>query len=141
MRRPPPRSTLTDTLFPYSTLFRSIVYARDGSTAGIGAGQMNRRDSSRIAAMKAAEAAEKYGWAQSRTVGSAIASAAFFPFADGLLAAAEAGATAAIQPGGSIRDDEVIEAANQAGRAMVLRGMRHLRHYIPGLGRIKHLAV
>ena len=78
--------------------------------------------------MKAAEAAEKFGWAQSRTVGSAVASDAFFPFADGLLAAAEAGATAIIQPGGSIRDEDVIKAADEAGLAMVFTGMRHFRH-------------
>jgi phosphoribosylaminoimidazolecarboxamide formyltransferase/IMP cyclohydrolase len=78
--------------------------------------------------MKADEAAEKYGWAASRAVGSAVASDAFFPFADGLLAAAEAGATAIIQPGGSIRDDEVIAAADEAGLAMVFTGMRHFRH-------------
>ena len=78
--------------------------------------------------MKAAEAAQTYGWAASRTVGSAVASDAFFPFADGLLAAAEAGATAVIQPGGSIRDVEVIAAADQAGLAMVFTGMRHFRH-------------
>ena len=89
---------------------------------------MNRRDSSRIAAIKAAEAAEKYGWAEPRTVGSAVASDAFFPFADGLLAAAEAGATAIIQPGGSMRDQEVIDAANEAGLAMVFTGMRPFRH-------------
>jgi phosphoribosylaminoimidazolecarboxamide formyltransferase/IMP cyclohydrolase len=89
---------------------------------------MNRRDSSRIAAMKAAEAAEKFGWTSSRTVGSAVASDAFFPFADGLLAAAEAGATAIIQPGGSIRDEEVIAAADEKGLAMVFTGMRHFRH-------------
>jgi phosphoribosylaminoimidazolecarboxamide formyltransferase / IMP cyclohydrolase len=106
----------------------AIVYAKDGATAGIGAGQMNRRDSARIAAIKAREAAEAYGWAQARTVGSAVASDAFFPFADGLLAAAEAGATAVIQPGGSMRDDEVIAAANEAGLAMVFTGMRHFRH-------------
>ena len=106
----------------------AIVYAKDGVTAGIGAGQMNRRDSSRIAAMKAAEAAETYGWAKPRTVGSAVASDAFFPFPDGLLAAAEAGATAVIQPGGSIRDDAVIAAADEAGLAMVFTGMRHFRH-------------
>ena len=89
---------------------------------------MNRRDSARIAALKAAEAAETYGWAGPRTQGSAVASDAFFPFADGLLAAAEAGATAVIQPGGSMRDDEVIAAADAAGLAMVFTGMRHFRH-------------
>ena len=106
----------------------AIVYAKDGATAGIGAGQMNRRDSSRIAAAKAAEAAETHGWDAPRTRGSAVASDAFFPFADGLLAAAEAGATCVIQPGGSIRDDEVIAAADAQGLAMVFTGMRHFRH-------------
>ena len=106
----------------------AIVYAKDGVTAGIGAGQMNRRDSARIAAIRAKEAAEANGWPEPRTVGSAVASDAFFPFADGLLAAAEAGATAVIQPGGSIRDDEVIAAADEAGLAMLFTGMRHFRH-------------
>ena len=130
--REPTQQELKDCLFAWTVArhvkSNAIVYARDGATAGIGAGQMNRRDSSRIAAMKAAEAAEKYGWAQSRAVGSAVASDAFFPFADGLLAAAEAGATAVIQPGGSIRDEEVIAAADEAGLAMVFTGMRHFRH-------------
>ncbi len=106
----------------------AIVYAKDGATAGIGAGQMNRLESARIAAWKAKDAAEKAGWAQPRTIGSAVASDAFFPFADGLLAAVEAGATAVIQPGGSIRDDEVIAAADDAGLAMLFTGMRHFRH-------------
>jgi phosphoribosylaminoimidazolecarboxamide formyltransferase / IMP cyclohydrolase len=106
----------------------AIVYAKGGSTAGIGAGQMNRLESARIAAWKAKDAAEKAGWKEPRTIGSAVASDAFFPFADGLLAAVEAGATAVIQPGGSIRDDEVIAAANKAGLAMVFTGMRHFRH-------------
>ena len=131
-KRAPSEQELKDCLFAWTVArhvkSNAIVYARDGVTAGIGAGQMNRRDSSRIAAMKAAEAAAKFGWAQSRTVGSAVASDAFFPFADGLLAAAEAGATAVIQPGGSIRDDEVIAAADAAGLAMVFTGMRHFRH-------------
>ena len=131
-KRAPSEQELKDCLFAWTVArhvkSNAIVYARDGVTAGIGAGQMNRRDSSRIAAMKAAEAAAKFGWAQSRTVGSAVASDAFFPFADGLLAAAEAGATAIIQPGGSIRDDEVIAAADEAGLAMVFTGMRHFRH-------------
>ncbi|MHA6332292.1 bifunctional phosphoribosylaminoimidazolecarboxamide formyltransferase/IMP cyclohydrolase [Qipengyuania sp. CAU 1752] len=130
--RAPTEQELQDCLFAWTVArhvkSNAIVYAKDGATAGIGAGQMNRRDSSRIAAMKAAEAAEKYDWAKPRTVGSAVASDAFFPFADGLLAAAEAGATAVIQPGGSIRDEEVIEAANKAGLAMVFTGMRHFRH-------------
>ena len=106
----------------------AIVYAKHGVTAGIGAGQMNRRDSARIAAIRAREAAEANGWAEPRTVGSAVASDAFFPFADGLLAAVEAGATAVIQPGGSIRDEEVIAAADEAGLAMLFTGMRHFRH-------------
>jgi phosphoribosylaminoimidazolecarboxamide formyltransferase / IMP cyclohydrolase len=106
----------------------AIVYAKGGSTAGIGAGQMNRLESARIAAWKAKDAADKAGWNEPRTIGSAVASDAFFPFADGLLAAVEAGATAVIQPGGSIRDDEVIAAANEAGLAMVFTGMRHFRH-------------
>ena len=131
-QRAPTGQELADCLFAWTVAkhvkSNAIVYAKDGVTAGIGAGQMNRRDSSRIAAMKAAEAAEKYGWAHSRTAGSAVASDAFFPFSDGLLAAAEAGATAVIQPGGSIRDDEVIKAADETGLAMVFTGMRHFRH-------------
>ncbi len=106
----------------------AIVYAKDGGTAGIGAGQMNRLESARIAAWKAKDAADKAGWPTPRTIGSAVASDAFFPFADGLLAAVEAGATAVIQPGGSIRDDEVIAAADAAGLAMVFTGVRHFRH-------------
>ncbi len=131
-KRAPTAQELQDCLFAWTVArhvkSNAIVYAKDGITAGIGAGQMNRRDSSRIAALKAAEAAEKFGWTTSRTVGSAVASDAFFPFADGLLAAAEAGATAVIQPGGSIRDAEVIAAADAAGLAMAFTGMRHFRH-------------
>lgn len=106
----------------------TIVYAKDGSTAGIGAGQMSRVDSARIAARKAEDAQKAGEWDQPRTVGSVAASDAFFPFADGLMVVAEAGARAIIQPGGSIRDDEVIAAANEAGLAMVFTGMRHFRH-------------
>ena len=106
----------------------AIVYAKDGATVGIGAGQMSRIDSSRIAAWKAAESGEASGLSQSPAVGSVVASDAFFPFADGLLAAADAGATAVIQPGGSMRDDDVIAAANERGLAMVMTGMRHFRH-------------
>jgi len=131
-KRAPTEQELADCLFAWTVAkhvkSNSIVYARDGATAGIGAGQMNRRDSARIAALKAREAAETYGWAEPRTQGSAVASDAFFPFADGLLAAVEAGASAVIQPGGSIRDDEVIAAADEAGLAMVFTGMRHFRH-------------
>ena len=106
----------------------AIVYAKDLATVGIGAGQMSRVDSSRIAAWKAAEAAKAAGLSESLAKGSVVASDAFFPFADGLLAAAEAGATAIIQPGGSMRDDEVIKAADEAGLAMVFTGHRHFRH-------------
>ncbi len=106
----------------------AIVYARNGATVGIGAGQMSRVDSSRIAAWKAGEAAKALGLADSLAKGSVVASDAFFPFADGLLAAAAAGATAAIQPGGSMRDDEVVRAADEAGLAMVFTGHRHFRH-------------
>ncbi|MGH6846537.1 MAG: bifunctional phosphoribosylaminoimidazolecarboxamide formyltransferase/IMP cyclohydrolase [Methylocella sp.] len=106
----------------------AIVYARGGATVGIGAGQMSRVDSARIAAIKAAEAARAAGLPESLAKGSAVASDAFFPFADGLLAAAEAGATAIIQPGGSVRDAEVIKAADSAGLAMVFTGVRHFRH-------------
>jgi phosphoribosylaminoimidazolecarboxamide formyltransferase/IMP cyclohydrolase len=131
-RRQPTEQEVRDCLFAWTVAkhvkSNAIVYAKEGATAGIGAGQMNRRDSARIAAAKAIEAAETHGWAKPRTVGSAVASDAFFPFADGLLAAAEAGATAVIQPGGSIRDEEVIAAADEAGLAMLFTGMRHFRH-------------
>jgi phosphoribosylaminoimidazolecarboxamide formyltransferase/IMP cyclohydrolase len=131
-RRPPTERELADSLFAWTVAkhvkSNAIVYARDGSTAGIGAGQMNRLESARIAAWKARDAADKAGWSEPRTLGSAVASDAFFPFADGLLAAVEAGATAVIQPGGSIRDEEVIAAADEAGLAMVFTGMRHFRH-------------
>jgi phosphoribosylaminoimidazolecarboxamide formyltransferase/IMP cyclohydrolase len=131
-KRAPTTQELRDCRFAWTVAkhvkSNAIVYVKDGATAGIGAGQMNRRDSARIAAIKAKEAAETYGWAEPRTVGSAVASDAFFPFADGLLAAVEAGATAVIQPGGSMRDEEVIAAADQAGLAMVFTGMRHFRH-------------
>lgn len=130
--RQPTEQELADCLFAWTVAkhvkSNAIVYAKGGSTAGVGAGQMNRLESARIAAWKAKDAAEKAGWAEPRTLGSAVASDAFFPFADGLLAAVEAGATAVIQPGGSIRDEEVIAAANQAGLAMVFTGMRHFRH-------------
>ncbi|MDX8502541.1 bifunctional phosphoribosylaminoimidazolecarboxamide formyltransferase/IMP cyclohydrolase [Mesorhizobium sp. VK4C] len=106
----------------------AIVYAKDGATVGIGAGQMSRVDSSRIAARKALDAAEGAGLAEPLTKGSVVASDAFFPFADGLLSAIEAGATAVIQPGGSMRDDDVIAAADEHGIAMVFTGVRHFRH-------------
>ena len=131
-KRAPSERELADLRFAFKVAkhvkSNAIVYAREGATVGIGAGQMNRRDSSRIAAAKAAEAAEIAGLPQSLAIGSVVASDAFFPFADGLLAAAEAGVTAVIQPGGSLRDDEVIAAADEAGLAMVLTGVRHFRH-------------
>ncbi len=131
-KRQPTEQELIDCRFAWTvakhTKSNAIVYAKDGSTAGIGAGQMNRLESARIAAWKAKDAADKAGWGTPRTIGSAVASDAFFPFADGLLAAVEAGATAVIQPGGSIRDADVIAAADEAGLAMVFTGMRHFRH-------------
>ncbi len=131
-KREPTALELADARFAWTVAkhvkSNAIVYAKDGSTAGIGAGQMNRLESARIAAWKAKDAADKAGWAAPRTIGSSVASDAFFPFADGLLAAVEAGATCVIQPGGSIRDDEVIAAADDAGLAMVFTGMRHFRH-------------
>ncbi|PAX07454.1 bifunctional phosphoribosylaminoimidazolecarboxamide formyltransferase/IMP cyclohydrolase [Sphingomonas lenta] len=131
-KRQPTDRELADCLFAWTVAkhvkSNAIVYAKDGATAGVGAGQMNRLESARIAAWKARDAAEKAAWGSPRTIGSAVASDAFFPFADGLLAAVEAGATAVIQPGGSIRDEEVIAAADEAGLAMVFTGMRHFRH-------------
>ena len=131
-QRQPTADELADCLFAWTVAkhvkSNAIVYARGGATAGIGAGQMNRLESARIAAWKAKDAAEKARWARPRTIGSAVASDAFFPFADGLLAAVEAGATAVIQPGGSIRDAEVIAAADEAGLAMLFTRMRHFRH-------------
>ena len=131
-RRQPSTQELSDLRFAFRVAkhvkSNAIVYVRDGATVGIGAGQMSRVDSSRIAAWKAAEAAKAAGLSESLAKGSVVASDAFFPFADGLLAAAEAGATAIIQPGGSMRDDEVIKAADEAGLAMVFTGHRHFRH-------------
>lgn len=131
-KRAPGDAELRDLLFAFAVAkhvkSNAIVYARDGATVGIGAGQMSRIDSSRIAAWKAAEYAQQAGEAQSRAIGSVVASDAFFPFADGLIAAAEAGVTAVIQPGGSIRDADVIAAAEERNLAMVFTGMRHFRH-------------
>jgi phosphoribosylaminoimidazolecarboxamide formyltransferase/IMP cyclohydrolase len=131
-KRAPSEAEWIDMLFAWTVArhvkSNAIVYAKGGSTAGIGAGQMSRLDSTRIAAQKAKDAAEAAGWPQPRTIGSAVASDAFFPFADGLLAAADAGATAIIQPGGSIRDADVIAAADERGLAMVFTGMRHFKH-------------
>ena len=131
-KRAPTDREIEDLLFAFTVCkhvkSNAIVYAKDGATVGVGAGQMNRRDSSRIAAIRAAESGEIAKLPQSPAIGSVVASDAFFPFPDGLLAAAEAGATAIIQPGGSIRDQAVIDAANEAGLAMVFTGMRHFRH-------------
>ena len=131
-KRAPTAAELADLIFAFRVCkhvkSNAIVYVKNGATVGVGAGQMSRVDSSRIAAWKAAEAAKAAGLPQSLAVGSVVASDAFFPFADGLLAAAEAGATAIIQPGGSMRDDEVIKAADAAGLAMVMTGHRHFRH-------------
>ena len=131
-KRQPSPQEMADLLFAWRIAkhvkSNAIVYVKDQATVGIGAGQMSRLDSSRIAARKSADAAEACGADAPLAEGSVVASDAFFPFADGLMSAAQAGATAIIQPGGSIRDDEVIAAADAAGLAMVMTGMRHFRH-------------
>ncbi|MEM9130644.1 MAG: bifunctional phosphoribosylaminoimidazolecarboxamide formyltransferase/IMP cyclohydrolase, partial [Pseudomonadota bacterium] len=131
-KRAPTDQEMTDLRFAWRVAkhvkSNAIVYVKDGATVGIGAGQMSRVDSCRIAARKAEDMAAELGLDAPLTQGSVVASDAFFPFADGLLTAAEAGATAVIHPGGSMRDDDVIKAADEAGLAMVLTGMRHFRH-------------
>lgn len=131
-KRAPTAQQLEDMKFAFKVAkhvkSNAVIYAKDGQTAGIGAGQMSRVDSARIAALKAEDAAKALGLAEPLTKGSAVASEAFYPFADGLLAAIAAGATAVIQPGGSMRDQEVIDAANEHNVAMVFTGMRHFRH-------------
>ncbi len=131
-KRAPTNAELADLQFAFRVAkhvkSNTIVYAKDCATVGIGAGQMSRVDAARIAARKAQDAASETGLAEPLTKGSVVASDAFFPFADGLLVAIEAGATAVIQPGGSMRDDEVIKAADDAGVAMVFTGVRHFRH-------------
>ncbi len=128
----PTEAQMQDLLFAWTVAkhvkSNAIVYARDGATVGVGAGQMSRLDSALIAARKAERMAEALGLPEPLTRGCAVASDAFFPFPDGLLEAAAAGATCVIQPGGSMRDEEVIAAADEAGLAMVLTGMRHFRH-------------
>ena len=128
----PTEEQMRDLLFAWKVAkhvkSNAIVYVKDGATVGVGAGQMSRVDSALIAAKKAERMADALGLAQPLTIGSAVASDAFFPFADGLMEVAEAGATCVIQPGGSMRDDEVIAAADGAGLAMVFTGMRHFRH-------------
>ncbi|MBD3803818.1 MAG: bifunctional phosphoribosylaminoimidazolecarboxamide formyltransferase/IMP cyclohydrolase [Thioclava sp.] len=130
--RQPSEQELKDLLFAWKVAkhvkSNAIIYVKDGATVGVGAGQMSRVDSTRIAARKAEDMMEACGMAETPTKGSVVASDAFFPFADGLITAAEAGATAIIQPGGSMRDQEVIDAANERGLAMVFTGMRHFRH-------------
>ena len=131
-KRPPTAAELEALRFAFRVAkhvkSNTIVYAKDRATVGIGAGQMSRVDAARIAARKAEDAAKEAGLSEPLTKGSVVASDAFFPFADGLLVAIEAGATAVIQPGGSVRDDEVIKAADDAGIAMVFTGVRHFRH-------------
>ena len=131
-KRQPSEQEMADLLFAWTVAkhvkSNAIIYVKDGATVGVGAGQMSRVDSTRIAARKAQDMAEAMGLPAPLTNGSVVASDAFFPFADGLVTAAEAGATALIQPGGSMRDDEVIAAADEAGLAMVFTGMRHFRH-------------
>ncbi len=131
-KRQPTEQELADLLIAFRvakhTKSNAIIYVKNGATVGVGAGQMSRVDSARIAAIKAADAAKMAGLAEPLTRGSVVASEAFFPFADGLIAAAEAGATAVIQPGGSVRDSEVIAAADERGLAMVFTGVRHFRH-------------
>ena len=130
--REPTEDEVRDMLFAFKVAkhvkSNAIVYAKELATVGIGAGQMSRLDSSRIAARKSQDAAEAIGQSEPLTKGSVVASDAFFPFADGLIAAAEAGVTAVIQPGGSIRDEEVIKAADERGLAMIFTDMRHFRH-------------
>lgn len=131
-KRAPSDAEMKDLMFAFTVCkhvkSNAIIYVKDSATVGVGAGQMSRVNSSRIAAWKAADAARVAGDAESWAIGSVVASDAFFPFADGLIAAADAGATAIIQPGGSMRDDEVIAAADEKGLAMVFTGMRHFRH-------------
>ena len=131
-KRQPSAQEIEDLIFAFRvckhTKSNAIIYAKNGATVGIGAGQMSRVDSARIARRKAEDAAVALNKADPETIGSVCASDAFFPFADGLLQAAQAGATAVIQPGGSVRDDEVIKAADEADLAMVFTGMRHFRH-------------
>lgn len=131
-KRAPTAVELADMKFAFKVAkhvkSNAIVYAKEGATVGIGAGQMSRIDSTRIAAWKSQEAAKNAGLSEPLAQGSVVASDAFFPFSDGLIAAADAGASAIIQPGGSMRDDEVVAAADERGLAMVFTGVRHFRH-------------
>jgi phosphoribosylaminoimidazolecarboxamide formyltransferase/IMP cyclohydrolase len=131
-RRKPTENEIQDLIFAFivskHVKSNAIIYAKNGMTVGIGAGQMSRIDSAKIASIKSAEISKDAGENKSRTIGSVVASDAFFPFADGLIAAAESGVTAVIQPGGSIRDQDVIEAANERNLAMIFTKMRHFKH-------------
>jgi phosphoribosylaminoimidazolecarboxamide formyltransferase/IMP cyclohydrolase len=131
-RRAPSNAEMAELAFAFRVCkhvkSNAIVFCRDGATVGVGAGQMSRVDAARIAVLKAEDARTMAGEARSRTAGSVVASDAFFPFADGLIACADAGATAVIQPGGSVRDPDVIAAADARGLAMVFTGLRHFRH-------------
>ena len=131
-KRQPTKEEMADLIFAFTVAkhvkSNAIVYAKDGATVGIGAGQMARVDAARMAAWKGEQVAKAAGLGSRLTQGSVAASDAFFPFADGLEVIAEAGASGVIQPGGSVRDEEVIAAADEAGLAMVFTGMRHFRH-------------
>ena len=131
-RKKPSEEEIRDCIFAFKVAkhvkSNAIIYAKNNSTVGIGAGQMSRIDSSEIAAIKSKKSSKLAGLKNNMAENSVLASDAFFPFADGLIAAAEAGVTSVIQPGGSIRDDEVIEAANKLGISMIFTGIRHFRH-------------
>jgi phosphoribosylaminoimidazolecarboxamide formyltransferase/IMP cyclohydrolase len=131
-KKKPTEDQVRDMIFAFKVAkhvkSNAIIYARDGATVGIGAGQMSRVDSARVARLKAEDVAHANGWREPKTIDSVCASDAFFPFPDGLLQAVQAGSTAVIQPGGSIRDDDVIKAADEAEIAMAFTGMRHFRH-------------
>ena len=131
-KRAPTEEELADLMFAWRVVkhvkSNAIVFAKGGTTAGVGMGQTSRVEAVRLAARKAEDAAKENGWDAPRTANSACASDAFFPFPDGLLEAAKAGARCVVQPGGSVRDEDVIAAADEAGLAMVFTGMRHFRH-------------
>ena len=131
-KKKPTPAQVADMIFAFKVAkhvkSNAIIYAKDGATVGIGAGQMSRVDSARVARLKAEDVAHANGWREPKTIGSVCASDAFFPFPDGLLQAVQAGSTAVIQPGGSIRDEDVIKAADEAEIAMAFTGMRHFRH-------------
>jgi phosphoribosylaminoimidazolecarboxamide formyltransferase/IMP cyclohydrolase len=131
-KKKPTEAQVRDMIFAFKVAkhvkSNAIIYVRDAATVGIGAGQMSRVDSARVARLKAEDVAHANGWREPKTIGSVCASDAFFPFPDGLLQAVQAGSTAVIQPGGSIRDEDVIKAADEAEIAMAFTGMRHFRH-------------